>query len=129
MCRSIDYPVGDRNPFTITNFDFDELIPIKENTILVTKIKKTKHKTNKCMLENIPEETELYADNDNEDTCSEEELEEACNHLEMDLQVLRRSLDMGLCVLCLGVGYIVSTKFRRRPMFSSFLSASSFLFL
>jgi hypothetical protein len=121
MCMSIDYPNEDRNSFTITDLDFDELIPIRENTMLVTKTKKTKHK---LKLENIPEETELYVDNDNKDTHSDE-LEEACNHLEMDLQVLRKSLDMGLCVLCLGVGFMVSTKFRPRPKFSSFLSASS----
>ena len=130
MCRSIDYPShshinpnGERGPFTITNLDFNELVPKEKNTMLVAKTKNIKHTNNYKLkkLEDIPEETELEDE-------THPELEEACVHLEMDLQVLRKSLDMGLCVLCLGVGYMVSTKFRPRPKFSSLLSSSSFLF-
>lgn len=130
MCRPLDYP-SHRDLSIITSFDFDGLfpIPIKENTMQVTKtIKNINRRTNKLKLEDIPEETELHIDNDN-DNDTDPEFEEACSHLEIDLQVLRRSLDMGLCVLCLGLGYIVSTKFRPRPKFSSFLSPSSFFFL
>ncbi|CAK8566946.1 unnamed protein product [Lathyrus sativus] len=114
--------------FALTNFDFDGLdaVPIG-NTLMVGNTKKTKHRTNRLKLENIPEETELYVDNRNEDT-HPEELEEACIHLEMDLEVLRKSIDIGVCVLCLGLGYLVSNKFRLRPKFSSLLS-SSFLSL
>lgn len=118
------------DPFTITSFDIEGLdpVPIRGNTMLVGKTKKTKHITNKLKLENIPEETELYVDNSNKDT-HVEDLEEACIHLEMDLEVLRKSIDVGVCVLCLGLGYMVSTKFRPRQKFSSLLSISSFFFL
>ncbi|CAI8597833.1 unnamed protein product [Vicia faba] len=136
MYRPVDYPSHSHintdeviDPFAITNFNFDRLNPtaIKGNTMLVGRSKKAKHRTDKLKLENIPEETELYVDNRNEDTHAEE-LEEACIHLEMDLQVLRKSMDVGLCVLCLGLGYMVSTKFRPRQKFSSLLP-SSFFFL
>lgn len=72
-------------------------------------------------LEDIPEETELLCGDDGH-ADTDTELEEVCDHLEMDLQVLRKSLDMGIWVLCLGVGFMVSrasiTKFRSRLRFS-----------
>jgi len=94
----------------------------------VGKRKKTKRRSNKLMLETIPEEKELYVDN-NDNNTHPEELEKAYTHLESDLQVLRKSFYMGLCVLCFSLGYMVSTKFHPRPKFSSFLSSSSFMFL
>ncbi|XP_058727728.1 uncharacterized protein LOC131599360 [Vicia villosa] len=136
MCRPVNHPSHSHinadeviDTFTITSFDIEELDPvtIRGNTMLIGKTKKTKHRTNKLKLENILEETELYVDNSNEDIHLEE-LEEACIHLEMDLEVLRKSIDVGVCVLCLGLGYMVSTKFRPRQKFSSLLS-SSFFFL
>ncbi|CAL5203475.1 unnamed protein product [Lathyrus oleraceus] len=135
MCRPVNYPSHSHtnadevlDSFTITDFDFDGLHPIPiGNTMMVGNMKKPKHRANRLKLENIPEETELYVDNRNEDT-HRKELEEACIHLEMDLEVLRKSIDIGVCVLCLGLGYLVSNKFRLRPRFSSLLS-SSFLSL
>ncbi|XP_058781720.1 uncharacterized protein LOC131655936 [Vicia villosa] len=137
MCRPVNHPSHSHintdeviDPFTITSFDIEGLDPvtIRGKTMSVGKMKKTKHRTNKLKLENIPEETELYVDNSNEDTHHPGELEEACIHLEMDLEVLRKSIDVGVCVLCLGLGYMVSTKLRPRQIFSSLLS-SSFFFL
>ncbi|KAG4958202.1 hypothetical protein AAZX31_13G001900 [Glycine max] len=53
-------------------------------------------------LEDIPEETELPIDT------NPAEVEEASLHLETDLEILSRAMDMGLWALCLGFGYILS---------------------
>nr|AFK48495.1 unknown [Lotus japonicus] len=83
--------------------------------------KNKKLRRTKMNLEDIPEETELLCGDDGH-ADTDTELEEVCDHLEMDLQVLRKSLDVGIWVLCLGVGFMVSrasiTKFRSRLRFS-----------
>lgn len=56
-------------------------------------------------LEDIPEETELPPIDIDTNPA---ELEEAGLHLETDLEILRRAMDMGLWALCLGFGYILS---------------------
>ncbi|RHN75181.1 hypothetical protein MtrunA17_Chr2g0318361 [Medicago truncatula] len=124
MCRLFDYPShshihldGCIDSFTINNFDFNSKI---ESTMSVGKTKKTKRRTYKLMLETIPEEREICVDN-NDNDIHPEELEKTYTHLEIDLQVLRKYFDMGLCVLCFSLGYMVSTKFHPRPKFSSFL--------
>lgn len=144
MCRSTHYPShsvhhllgdGDRDPFRFNDFDFDVFVPIREININIDDKKKIMpvaktRKQRKLKLEDIPEETELHVDDDDiDDDDSNPELEEACMHLETDLQVLRRSLDVGIWVLCLGLGIVVSrgtsvTKFRTLPKFSSLISSS-----
>ncbi|KAL1319821.1 hypothetical protein HN51_064570 [Arachis hypogaea] len=70
----------------------------------------------KSKLEDIPEEAELRADDG-----ANPEIEEAAIHLEMDLEVLRKAMDMGIWALCLGFGFMVSKSFhhsfRARPTF------------
>ncbi|KAG4906940.1 hypothetical protein AAZX31_20G060300 [Glycine max] len=56
-------------------------------------------------LEDIPEETELPPIGIDTNPA---ELEEAGLHLETDLEILRRAMDMGLWALCLGFGYMLS---------------------
>ena len=85
-------------------------------------MRNSKHRTNKSKLEDIPEETELRVDADvGVDDDANPEIEEAAIHLEMDLEVLRKAMDMGIWVLCLGLGFMVSkasiTNFRPRPTF------------
>lgn len=78
-----------------------------------------KHRINKLklLLEDIPEDKELRIDDDNNDVeYANPEVEEA---LEMDLEVLRRAFDMGIWVVCLGLGYMFSrANFRPPPTFS-----------
>ncbi|XP_057753293.1 uncharacterized protein LOC130972958 [Arachis stenosperma] len=70
----------------------------------------------KSKLEDIPEEAELRADDGDNP-----EIKEAAIHLEMDLEVLRKAMDMGIWALCLGFGFMVSKSFhhsfRARPTF------------
>ncbi|CAJ1965264.1 unnamed protein product [Sphenostylis stenocarpa] len=61
-------------------------------------------KNNKHKLVDIPKETELRIDADG----ATPELEEACHHLETKLEVLRIAMDVGICALCLGFGYVLS---------------------
>ncbi|XP_027346589.1 uncharacterized protein LOC113858249 [Abrus precatorius] len=56
-------------------------------------------------LEDIPEETELPSDNSAD---ANAEVEEARTNLEMDLEVLKWAMDVGIWVLCLGFGYMLS---------------------
>ncbi|KAJ1376040.1 hypothetical protein SESBI_50360 [Sesbania bispinosa] len=103
----------------------DGHVPIRER-VIKTRNNNNKHRrnrtNNKLKLEDIPEETELHIDNQGGDAEVNREIEEACVHLEMDLEVLRRSLDMGIWVLCLGLGFMVSkasiTRFRSLTKFS-----------
>ncbi|KAL2327118.1 hypothetical protein Fmac_020545 [Flemingia macrophylla] len=65
-------------------------------------------------LEDIPEETELRVD-----TQSHDAFEEVQVHLETDLEILRRAMDVGIWALCLGFGFMLSRnsipRFRRPP--------------
>ncbi|KAK7306849.1 hypothetical protein VNO77_44809 [Canavalia gladiata] len=90
----------------------DGVVAIRERVVMpVVKTRNGKYNTrwsNKLLkLEDIPEETELQSDDD-DDVDVNTEVEEACVNLEMDLEVLRRAMDMGIWVLCLGMGYMVS---------------------
>lgn len=83
------------------------LVPIKDRVLV---------KHHKTTLEDIPEETELRSDTNVESHDDDDvdefdgttELEEAQVHLETDLEVLRRAMDMGIWALCLGFGYMLS---------------------
>ncbi|XP_061360334.1 uncharacterized protein LOC133304332 [Gastrolobium bilobum] len=136
MCRSTDYPLNSQDhhntlklecckvelpsSFSISEMELkvvlDGHVPTRER-VATPSTRNNKHKVMK--LEAIPEETELVHTKGDANS----ELEEACIHLEMDLEVLRRAFDMGIWVLFLGLGYMVSRasitkKFRPSPTFS-----------
>ncbi|CAL0327643.1 unnamed protein product [Lupinus luteus] len=126
MCRSTNYYGHDHeviDPFTFT----DSHISLDRHVGFIDKVKdkeskamvRNKQGMKKLNLEDIPEDKELfcidnnsYVDDDVDDSCVDvnPEVEEA---LEMDLEVLRKTLDMGIWVVCLGLGYMFSrAKFR-----------------
>ncbi|MED6160319.1 hypothetical protein PIB30_050398 [Stylosanthes scabra] len=136
MCRSPNYDplLNDRqdfNPFTIRAFLDGDLgngkvgIPTKP-------AKKVCCNKKISELEDIPEEAEFHVDdvgarqNIEEENMQldlgvdvgphQQEIEEASMHLEKDLEVLRKAMDMGVWALCLGFGFVVSKSFHRaRP--------------
>ncbi|KAK7282008.1 hypothetical protein RIF29_10468 [Crotalaria pallida] len=112
MCRSINYyGHGDE--------DIDPMALLRSNKLRMNKLNK---------LEDIPEDKELLVrnsyndiniddDDGGGDVIVNQELEEA---LEIDLEVLRRTFDMGIwVVVCLGLGgYMFSRAKFRPPKFS-----------
>ncbi|MED6206352.1 hypothetical protein PIB30_025897 [Stylosanthes scabra] len=142
MCRSPNYEplLNDRqdlNPFTIEAFlDGDvrnDAIPTKPAKKVCCNKMMMRSKKKISELEDIPEEAEFLVDdvgapqNMEEanmqldlgvdlDVEAHQEIEEASMHLEKDLEVLRKAMDMGVWALCLGFGFVVSKSFHRaRP--------------
>ncbi|KAE9587427.1 hypothetical protein Lal_00031833 [Lupinus albus] len=132
MCRSTNYYGNGHeviDPFTFTDFHisldrhvgFSEKVKDKETNKPMVRNKKQRMK--KLKLEDIPEDKELfcignsnsYIDDDHGCVDMNTEVEEA---LEMDLEVLRRTVDMGIWVVCLGLGYMFSKAKFRPPTFS-----------
>ncbi|OIW21860.1 hypothetical protein TanjilG_13729 [Lupinus angustifolius] len=129
MCRSTNYYGYDHeviDPFTFTDshislyrhVGFIDKVNDKETKPMV----RNKQGMKNLRLEDIPEDEELfcvdnnsYIDDDDDGWVDvNPEVEEA---LEMDLEVLRRTFDMGIWVVCLGLGYMFSRAKFRPPTF------------